>query len=302
MSKNNTPEIVEAELVSSEIAIRAGYSAEIDSQIATAKSYPRSISRCLSEATALAIVDQDTAAGMFYCMPRGDKQIEGPSVRLAELIVYAWTNIRAHSEIIAIDDKHITARGYCIDLERNNAQGVTVKSRITYKNGSRYNDDMIVVAGNAACAKAFRNAVFKVIPASIVRPVYLAAKKAAVGDAKTLTERVERAVAWFAKQDVSAETLCTFLGVAAVSEISLEHLNTLTGLRTAILDGDTTAEAVFSDERESAATSDLNRRLKGVKHAKTKPTKKELKNGGSYEAVTEEEADAALMEAFGDAQ
>src|SRR5678816_4803120 len=99
---------------------------------------------------------------MFYSLPRGGRNIVGPSVRFAEVVASSWGNIRSGARIIDIDDKFITAQGQCFDLEKNICVQVEVKRRITKKDGKRYDDDMIGVTGNAACSISLRNAVFKV--------------------------------------------------------------------------------------------------------------------------------------------
>ena len=59
--------------------------AEIDTQIATARAYPRSLKRFRETATTMATLDEKTAASCFYALPRGGKSIMGPSARLAEI-------------------------------------------------------------------------------------------------------------------------------------------------------------------------------------------------------------------------
>jgi len=56
--------------------------ATIDTQIATAKQYPRSITKFLREAEEIACLDEETAASCFYRVPRDGKYIEGPSARI----------------------------------------------------------------------------------------------------------------------------------------------------------------------------------------------------------------------------
>ena len=60
--------------------------AEIDVQITTAKRYPRSVTAFRREAEEMATLDEETAGSMFYVLPRAGKNIEGPSVRLAEIV------------------------------------------------------------------------------------------------------------------------------------------------------------------------------------------------------------------------
>lgn len=219
---------------------------EIDTQIATAKRYPRQLRTFTDRVLTMATLDQATAESCMYALPRDGKTIEGPSIRFAELTAAAYGNVRVEGRIVADDGKFITARGTCLDLENNVAIAVEVQRRVTDKKGKRYKDDMIGVTGNAAISIALRNAVLKVIPKVYWQPAYLASRKVAVGDASTLVNRRAHMLAYFVKLGASNEKVFAQLGVAAVEDITLEHLATLKGLATAIKDGETTVDDVFA--------------------------------------------------------
>jgi len=112
--------------------------AEIDQQIATARSYPRSIERAVSNIAQLATLDEETAQECTYALPRGDKTIEGPSARLAEIIVSQWGNCRAAARVVHVDkiEKYIEAEGIFHDLETNALTTKRVRRRISDKYGS----------------------------------------------------------------------------------------------------------------------------------------------------------------------
>ena len=145
--------------------------AEVDMQIATAKSYPRDVQTCLNRIKTIATLDTETAEDCFYALRRQGTLIEGVSVRLAEIIAGSWGNLRVQTRIIGNDGKTITAQGICHDLETNLAVSVEVKRRITDKYGKTYSEDMQVTTGNAASAIAFRNAVLKVVPKAVTKRV-----------------------------------------------------------------------------------------------------------------------------------
>ncbi len=218
---------------------------DVDIQIATAHRYPRSISRFKQAALAMATSDEDTAASCFYKLSRGGKEIEGPGVRLAEIVGSAWNNLRYGSRIIGEDDKWVIAQGMAHDLETNVAMTIEVRRRITDKYGKKYSDDMVAVTANAACAIALRNAIFKVVPKTFVDSIYESAKKVAIGDATTLASRRQKALEYFQKMGVSLDRILAVLGKIGLEDIDLKDLETLTGLKTAIKDGDTTIEAAF---------------------------------------------------------
>ena len=58
--------------------------ANVDSQVATAKQYPRSIKRSIDNSIVIATMDAETAQSCGYALPRGGKPITGPSVHLAK--------------------------------------------------------------------------------------------------------------------------------------------------------------------------------------------------------------------------
>lgn len=228
---------------------------EIDVQIVTAKRYPRSIRSFKDQAMAMATLDEETAAGCFYSLPRGGKPIEGPSVRLAEIVLSAWGNVRADARVIDAGPKEITAEAMCWDLEKNVAVRVQVRRRITDKRGQRYNDDMIVVTGNAACSIALRNAVFKVIPMAYSKAIYQQARLVAVGDARTLSARRGALIDYFGKMGVRPEQIFAAVGRAGVEDITLDDLATLHGFATAIKEGDSTVDEMFGAKPQTPAAN-----------------------------------------------
>lgn len=261
---NNAPVVqdddaeVAVELLSGVESLSAVERAQVDSQVATARAWPRSITGALREATELATMDEDTAAECFYVLPRAGKRIEGPSIRLAEIMAYAWQHLRWDAAIESEDRTHITAVATCFDLERNVAVRIRVKRRITKRNGTRYDDDMIGVAGNAAISIALRNAIFRVIPHVFTNRVYQLARQASIGKAGTMTQKRQNALAWFGKAGVSDEQMFAVLEVKGMDDIGEDELIALRGLRTAIKEGDTTVEQVFRRHDVSDGASELN--------------------------------------------
>lgn len=260
---------------------------EVDSQIATAKRFPRSLRQFKQKALELATLDEDTARGCFYVLPRDGKNIEGPSARLAEIVAGSWGNLRSQANIVDEDDKFITARGVCWDLENNVAISVEVRRRITNKYGKKYNDDMIGTTANAACSIALRNAVFKVVPMAVCKPIYEAARKVAIGDATTLASRRAKMLDHFAKMGVRPEQVYAKVGKQGVDDITLDDLAVLIGLSTAIRDGDTSVDEEFPAVQKPNGNGNGNGHTNGNGQAQTKSD--ELANkigaGGTTEAT-----------------
>lgn len=278
MSDDTDVEDVQAvQIFDGSTALTAVDRAAIDSQVATAKQYPRSITNALREAVTLATLDETTAQSMFYALKRSGKLIPGPSVRLAEIMAYAWTNLRIDADIVAEDKTMVTAMGTCFDLEKNVAIRVRVKRRITDSKGRRYNEDMISVTSNAAISIALRNAVFKVVPRAYVDKVYAAAKTASLGKGGTMEAKRLAVVEWFGKLGVKPEEVFAVADVKGIDDIGEDELIALRGLANSIKDGETTVTEAFRAKGESAAVVDLNAALdtkKATKEPKNEPAPK----------------------------
>lgn len=222
--------------------------AEVDVQIATAQKFPRIISRFLAEGRGLATLDEETAASCIYTLPRDGKNITGPSVRLAEIAAYSFGHLRIASRIAEIGESDLTAVCVAHDLQRNVAVGMEVKRRIQNKHGKRYNEDMIVMTANAAQKIAYRNSVFAVIPRAFINQIYAAAREVATGKGLTLAAKREKTILWLKAMvdDLSDERIFNVLeGVAKLDDLSINHLEHLIGLGTAIKSGERSPEEAF---------------------------------------------------------
>ena len=247
--------------------------AEVDIQIATAKQYPRDLSRVLNQIKTYATMDMETAEDCFYALRRGRGNdasvIEGISVRLAEIIAGAWGNLRVQSRIIGNDGRTITCQGICHDLETNLAVSVEVKRKITDRNGKTYSEDMQVVTGNAASAIAFRNAVLKVVPKAVTKKVINEIKEVALGKSIDLETRRQRMVGYFTQIGVTQSELLTYCGVKSIEQIDNQIVFELRGLANAIKEGTTTVQETFKTHTaDSKSIADKARKAVEAKQSK----------------------------------
>ncbi len=249
-------EIIKAEVVS-ENSLTLMLKAEIDTQIATAHAFPRSIKTFLDKAMSIATVSDSVAASCNYSLPRGGKVIEGPTVRLAEIVCSTYGNIRSGARVISNNGKIITAQGICHDLETNNCVTVEVNRKITDRSGKTFSEDMIVIAGNAACAIAFRNAVFKVIPSALIQEVYEQTKLVAKGTVATLIERRDKALNYAKSQGITDKQICTVLEIKKIEDIDLDKLSILRGMLALITNGESTAKDLFDTSIEEINPDEL---------------------------------------------
>lgn len=244
-------EAQDAQIVQVDLVERAN----VDSQVATAKQYPRSIKRSIDNSIVMATMDSETAQSCGYALPRGGKPITGPSVHLAKIIVSNWGNMRTEAKVVQITDKQIISRGTCWDLEANVASAFEVRRSITDSKGKRYSDDMITVTGNAANSIAYRNAVFSVVPKAVVDKVYKAAQKFITGDLSDEDKLIKRrtdAINYFNDEWGIAEAeVIKLCGKQTVSQIKADEIALLLGMVQSLKDGDTTVDEIMKPIRES---------------------------------------------------
>jgi hypothetical protein len=239
-STPQAPQVLERE-----VAPVMALGGEVDVQISTARRYPRSIKTFRDTALSMATLDEQTAASCIYAVPRDGKTIEGPSARLAEICASAWGHMRIEAKTVDEDDRFVTSRGTAWDLQANVAIAFEVRRRITGRQNKKYSDDMITTTANAASSIALRNAVFKVIPAAFWRQVYDAARKAAIGDVKTLATKRAEMAEYFGKMGVRPEQLIAAVGAASLEDITGDQLVTLRGIANSLKEGETTVEEAF---------------------------------------------------------
>lgn len=237
--------------------------AQIDMQIATAKRYPRDPVRVRMNMLKYACLDESTAEACFYTLPRGGKTISGPSVRLAEIAVGAYQNIRTATRCVGVvttgDSPHCTVQAAFHDLENNVAVCIEKRRRITgkamWENGKKVgnrppDEDDINLAVNACSAIAFRDAAFKVIPQALIAPVLAKCREIALGDVKSIVAKRAKVIERLLKMGATLDRVCERVGVRKDDEIDAAKLEILIGLGTALKDGDISLEDAFPAHAE----------------------------------------------------
>lgn len=268
MYDDNEIEVIEAQPIQRASAAIAR--AEFDVQVSTAKQYPRSVKKAMAYARDLATQNPEIAAMCSYRLNRSGKAIEGASIRMAEIMAGAWGNLHCGSRIVDEQDGVIVAEAIAWDVERNVRIVRQVSRRITDKTGKRYNDDMIIVTGNAAAAIALRNAILTVVPKSFVEEIRSEAKEVALGKAKGLeirrseiTDRLKKAYG------ITDARIYSTLGIAGIADMGWDHVETLIGLGVSIHEGVQTIEEAFP--LEAGAGTPAQPPAKGRLKPATKP-------------------------------
>lgn len=252
---------------------------EIDSQVSTAKAYPRApLKQILHEIFEVSTLTPETMEACMYAVPRKKKNettgqfetvfIEGPSIRLAEICASTFGNIRAGKRVIENNGKTVISQGICHDLERNYAVTVEVTRKITTSQGHTFSDDMQVTTANAASSIAFRNAVFSVIPKSLVDTVYNKIREEIKGNADSLREKVEAGILWLDKKGVPENKLLQLLNKSNREEIDSDDLLKISGMMAAIKSGATTPKEIVDpalgvDDKKEALKSKVENNPNG---------------------------------------
>jgi alpha-D-ribose 1-methylphosphonate 5-triphosphate synthase subunit PhnG len=255
-------ELVPTRLSDGNAALAALVRSEVDGQVATAKRYPRDVIRCLKRIQTLATMDEETAASCFYTLPRGGKTVQGESIRLAELVLANYQNIRAGTRIVEVcaDEAHphVTIQAVAYDVENNASVTVEKRRRITPKKEwqkdrdapPKYkpiDEDDIQLAVNACSSIALRDAIFRIIPKAIIRPIYLATKLVAVGDASTLANKRADVIERLKKMGVTQDRIFAAIEVTRIEEVDLDKLEALIGFGTAVREGELTIDRAFPE-------------------------------------------------------
>lgn len=252
-NENNGYEVLQVNQDQSIIQVDAVERANVDSQVATAKQYPRNLKRSVNNSIAMATMDYNTAQSCGYALPRGGKPITGPSVHLAKLVVSNFGNIRAEAKVVQITDKQVISRGTCWDLENNVATAFEVRRSIVGKGGKRFSDDMITVTGNAANSIAYRNAVFSVIPKAITDKVYQAAQRFITGDLsdeEKIISRRKKCIDFFKEEyGITEDEVVMLCGKQTVNQIKADQIALLLGITQSLKDGDTTVDELMKPYR-----------------------------------------------------
>lgn len=250
--------------------------ASIDIQIATAHQYPRSLALFNQRAKEMVSVDTETAESCIYRRPVGKRPdgsmqfATGESIRLAEIVAACFGNIRVSAIISEMTPTYVKAIGMAHDLETNNAQKAEVVESTVKKNGQPFDERMRIVVAKAAQSKAIRDAIFRVVPKSLCKSITNIARNVISGSERPLEERRAAVVSWMSKLSIDHSRVFAALGTKGIEEVGNDELETLTGLRTAIKEGDITLDEAFPEP--VVRTPGVN----GVKEAmkpKTEPVK-----------------------------
>lgn len=238
--------------------------AEIDMQVTTAKAYPRDLKICVQKAMQAACFSQQIAAACMYTKPVGKSdKVSGASIRLAEIMISAWTNIHCSTRLTRNDGKFISIEAIVIDRETNTIYSETVERSImtSAKDGKtprQYSYDMIQNTAAAGASIALRKAAFRLFGKHFVDLIYEATKEVALGrkpstmgDTQSFEVVRQKAIAQFEKSGIPPEKIYNYFGITTLTELTDDHLIEMMGVKNAIKEGDMKKENAFEINLET---------------------------------------------------
>lgn len=252
-----------------------------DVQVQTAKRFPREIKRSVDNMVAIATMDKQTAMSCGYSLPRGGKSISGGSVHMAKIIAQNWGNLRVEAKVSKITHTNIYSEAIAFDLETNVAVKVEATRKIINNQGQRFNEDLISLTGLVTNAIALRNAIFAVVPKSVVDKVYNSAMEVITGDLSDETKLVKKRKqvldGFKETYGVEEKEILKALGLNTINQIKSEEIRILIGMGQSLKDGEFSVDNMFDRKQPKYNEEAPNPLSFEQEQQKQKPTRNEKK-------------------------
>ncbi|GHV60924.1 hypothetical protein FACS1894195_0600 [Bacteroidia bacterium] len=259
-----------------EVTVLSSDVSEIEALVSVARQFPRDEKKALEKIERLATFDEEIALDCFYAVPRKDEHgnpifIEGCSVRFAEIVASQWGNLRVASKIISNDGNKVVSEAFALDLETNVAIKQQCIRSIKTKNGNTYSQDMQTVVSNAACAVAFRNVVYKIVPAALFKNIRDRIKEKAVGNAAKRIETIEKLRKSFKGINIDDKSLLQLISKSDWKDVTNDDIINLRGVWGALKEGSYSVEQMQKDLEEKKSVSDKKADMKKKDNANKIP-------------------------------
>lgn len=210
----------------------------------------------------------------MYTYNRGSTKVEGPSIRLAEVLAQNWGNLSYGIQELEQRNGESVAKAYCWDLETNVRQEktFTVKHSLKTRQGLKQLTDPRDIYEKVANdgARRVRACILSVIPGDVVEMAIEQCRQTLTGNSdKPLKDRVSAALNHFKeKYGVTQEMIEDRFGYAA-SSFSEFDLVQLTSIRNSLKDKMSTLEDWFNKDigkqQSSGLAADFNKEQGEVK-------------------------------------
>ena len=268
--------------------------AEAQGRLVIAKRFPRDRAKAWA-----AIMEECKRPGLaeeaLYSFPRGGQTVEGPSIRLAEVLARCWGNIDFGLRELSRRGNESEMEAYAWDLETNTRspqQFIVRHIRDTRGGGKALTDerDIYEIGANQG-ARRMRARILALIPGDVIDDAVAQCRKTLEGGGGVpLADRVKSMLSAFAEMGIASQRVEERLG-HSLSSITAAELVDLKGAYKAIRDNVAKADEVFpvagADEKSKGATESLKDLL-----AKSAAPKAEKPTGEKAREPTDELADA----------
>lgn len=235
---------------------------EFEVMFNNAKNNPRSIPTFIDQAIFLATYSEEVAASCIFSLPRKIKNektgkyeqgyIKGKSVRLAEIILSVYKNIKIEVRNSTVTSKSATAIATITDLENN-----TVTSDVGEANIYGTHADATKLATAAARSIALRNAIFRLIPGAFTDLIYSKAVNHAVGNQKTFPERRRSVFERITKLGIPQDRIFSFYKKTTIEDFTPEIIEEIIGIGSAIKQGEMKIDSAFILEDEKKESEEI---------------------------------------------
>jgi hypothetical protein len=291
---------------------------EVQAAMVVAKKFPRNEEAAFARVLR-ACKRKALAEGAIYAYPRGGQTVEGPSIRMAEVLAQNWGNI--DFGIIELEQREgeSVVMSYAWDLETNTRQTKVfnvpherhTKHGITQLTDPRDIYEMVANQG----ARRLRACILGVIPGDVVESAVAECEKTLNGDnSEPLIDRVRKMVSMFAEIGVTPEMIEARLRHKLSATTATEVVN-LGKVYKSIKDGMAKPADFFDEVAAPAGGSKAQQYADAAKKPQPPEQKSEAKtetppasapakeNGNTYagwvdeQAKVEEQADKAAEKA-----
>lgn len=252
------PKTVSAEMMISRQA------QEVQAAMIAAKYFPRneveSYNRILNACKRRSLAEQ-----AVYEYPRGDKNVTGPSIRLAEAMAKNWGNLDYGYNELEQKGNSSTVMAYCWDLETNVRQTkifVVPHIRQTKNGAKALTDprDIYEMVSNQA-ARRVRACILGIIPGDVVDAAVDACSKTLLGGGEPLIDRIRKMAQAFQEDfGVPLECLEKYIGCKAEA-FTGQSIVKLRGVYTALKEGRASREQYFELPAVDEQTSEVKESL-----------------------------------------
>lgn len=260
---------------------------EVKAQIFMARQFPRNIFQA-EQRILDACKRKSLAETAIYSYPRGGQRVEGPSIRLAEVIAQNWGNIAFGIKELEQREGESVAMAYAWDLETNVRQEkvFTVKHIRKAKGQLKKLDDprdiYELVANNGS--RRLRACILGVIPGDIIEAAVQECNRTLANQSKgPLKDRIANALKAFKEQfRVTQEMIEARFGYNAEAFTEYDLVE-LIKIFNSLKDGMSKVDDWFDKEVPQQQKSDLAKTFEETKAKEVKDEKEEVKPDDSQE-------------------